>query len=265
MFEGLRGLFQRSSAADAGLTGRPRIHADQRPALIYAIGDIHGCFAELERLEQLIVADAADVAGEKWIVTLGDYVDRGPASAQVVRHLMGPPPPGFRRISLVGNHEQMLLDFLADPKRGRGWLDYGGLDTALSYGLGAVAGSGNPVAIAKALDLLLPEEHLSWMRGLPSALVVPGYLFVHAGLRPGIPLEQQSDQDLLWIRDDFLDAELPDGPIVVHGHTPAAEPSSAPRRIGIDTGAFATGILTAVRIDASGDTRFLSTRTFPNN
>jgi serine/threonine protein phosphatase 1 len=258
-------LFQRPPAADAGLTGRPHIHADQRPALIYAIGDIHGCFAELERLEHSIVADAAEVEGEKWIVTLGDYIDRGPASAQVVRHLMAPPPAGFRRISLAGNHEQMLLDFLADPRRGRGWLDYGGLDTARSYGLGAVAGSGNPGAIARALDLLLPEEHVGWMRGLPSALAVPGFVFVHAGLRPGIPLDQQSEHDLLWIRDEFLDADLPDGPIVVHGHTPAAEPSRTPRRIGIDTGAFASGILTAVRIDAAGETRFLSTGSFPSN
>lgn len=254
MIRSLRDLLRRNARAEP--TPRPRIVAEHRPARLYAIGDIHGCLAELQALERLIVADAADVAGEKWIVTLGDYIDRGPASAQVLDHLLAPPPAGFRRICLAGNHEQMLLDFLVDPARNQPWLKYGGWETAHSYGL---ATTGNAPAVARILAALIPKAHLDWLRGLPTTLAVPGFLFVHAGIRPGIPLDGQADIDLLWIRDPFLAAISPSNSIVVHGHTPGLAPVITPYRIDIDTTAFATGRLTALRLDASGATSFLST------
>ncbi|MBN9309596.1 metallophosphoesterase family protein, partial [Devosia sp.] len=225
-----------------------------------AIGDVHGCFAELLALERRIIADATGVAGEKWIVTLGDYIDRGPASAQVVDHLMAPPPADFRRICLLGNHEQMLLDFLAAPRANPYLLEYGGWETAQSYGLNTSAGI-NLTGLARDLRGRMPPEHLQWLEQLPIALSVPGYIFAHAGIRPGLTLDEQSDQDLLWIRQPFLDSLASQaGTIVVHGHTPVAEPEQTAARINVDTGCFATGRLTAVRIDAGGGVSFLFNR-----
>lgn len=260
MFPGLRDLLGFGGGRPPPAAGRSHIIAEQRPARLYAIGDIHGCLAELQALEQMIIADAAGVEGEKWIVTLGDYIDRGPASAQVLAHLMGPPPQGFKRISLAGNHEQMLLDFLAAPRRNQGWLDYGGVETARSYGLATPGMKGGPPAIAQALRTVVPAAHLAWIGELPIALAVPGYTFVHAGLRPGIPLDRQADEDLLWIRDTFLAVETPGDTIVVHGHTPETEAITTPCRIGIDTAAYATGRLTALRLDHDGAVSFLRTR-----
>ena len=193
-------------------------------------------------------------------MTLGDYVDRGPASAQVLEHLMAPPPGGFKRICLLGNHEQMLLDFLAAPRRNDLWLDNGGVETARSYGLSEASLAGNPASIAQALEGRIPSSHKDWLSRLPIALAVPGFTFVHAGLRPGIPLDRQDDADLIWIRDPFLDDQTTGATLVVHGHTPEIEPIRTPCRIGIDTAAFATGRLTALRIDHDGATSFLSTR-----
>lgn len=237
---------------------RQRLSAAARPALIYAIGDVHGCLDELLRLEQHIVADAAGTAGEKWIVMLGDYVDRGPASAQVIDHLLAPPPPGFRRFTLAGNHEQMLLEFLAAPRQSAGWLDFGGLETLRSYGIEPL--NQPPAALATALAARLPSAHLDWLHQLPASLEVPGFVFVHAGLRPGVPLDAQDERDMLWIRNEFLDAPASGGPVVVHGHSPEAEPVHNAARIGIDTAAFATGRLTSARIDADGGVSFITSQ-----
>jgi serine/threonine protein phosphatase 1 len=259
MLAGLRGLLGFGDARGEESAGRTHVLAHDRPARLYAIGDVHGCLTELLALERLILADAADTEGEKWIVTLGDYVDRGPASAQVVDHLMAPPPAGFKRICLTGNHEQMLLDFLQAPRHNQAWLDYGGLETARSYGLSDAVLASNPLAIARALAGRIPSSHIAWLAELPIVLAVPGFTFVHAGLRPRVALERQSDEDLLWIREPFLDDLTPGASIIVHGHTPQVEPISTPCRIGIDTAAFATGRLTALRLDQDGGMSFLST------
>jgi serine/threonine protein phosphatase 1 len=244
-----------------GGNGKPnappiRLTAGKRPDLLYAIGDVHGCLDQLRALEARIIADAAGADGEKWIVMLGDYIDRGPASAQVLDHLLAPPPPGFKRICLRGNHEQSLLDCLGDASVIDRWLEYGGVETMLSYGMAASRldelRRGRPKARRQLLEAHIPEEHLELLRGLPSSLAVPGYIFVHAGLRPGIPIENQTGRDMLWIRREFLDAEYDFGAVVVHGHTPAPEPFVSAHRIGIDTGCYMTGRLTAVRIDGGG-------------
>ncbi len=238
---------------------RERLRASARPALVYAVGDVHGCLAELLQLEKLIEADASGTDGEKWIVLLGDYVDRGPRSAQVIDHLLAPAPDGFRRFSLAGNHEQMLLDFLAAPQEAAEWLAYGGVETLASYGINVREGGGRPAALSRLLETQMPQSHLDWLRQLPISLETPGFFFVHAGVRPGQTLAEQDDRDLLWIREPFLGAATQFDTIVVHGHTPAIEPVRTAWRVGVDTAAFATGRLTAARIDAVGEISFLST------
>jgi serine/threonine protein phosphatase 1 len=246
------------------VAGRERIVADRAPKLLYAIGDVHGCINELVRLERMIIEDARDVQGDKWLVMLGDYVDRGPASASVVAHLSATPPAGFKRICLAGNHEQMFLDAMRDPRSAAQWLALGGGETALSYGLSdaaLLAGHRNPREFARTLQALVPADDLVWLESLPAALSIPGWTFVHAGVRAGSTLESQSDYDLLWTRltdGAGLEALIP-ATRLVHGHTPVVEPIEEPWRICVDTGAYATSRLTALRIEDGDTTTFLST------
>lgn len=221
------------------------------PAIVYAIGDIHGCLPQLLELERRIESDAGAFEGEKWIVTLGDYVDRGAFSAQVIEHLLHPPAPGFRRFSLVGNHEQMMLDFLDDPAAHPYWLDEGGAATLASY----AAEQAETDRFAA-----IPAEHVQLLRDLPISLSLPGCYFVHAGIRPGLPLAAQQDEDLIWIREPFLSAPLAGEVRVVHGHTPGPRPVVTRHRICVDTQCFLTGELTAVRLTPDGDVRFLTAR-----
>lgn len=231
---------------------RPHLLSSTWPEALYAIGDVHGCLAQLQALERLIVADAQHIQGEKWIVMLGDYVDRGPNSAGVIDHLLANPPHGFQRFCMAGNHEAMMLDFLAAPSAGAPWLAYGGVETLASYGIDAQALNWNDRHAATALiNSAIPSEHIEFMRTIPLYLLVPGALFVHAGIRPGVALDQQTEGDLLWIRAPFLDAARLGDLRVIHGHTPSAEPVVTPSRIGVDTGAYATGRLTAVRLQAN--------------
>lgn len=224
---------------------------------IYAIGDIHGRLDLLDRLHGLIEADiAAASPSETAIVYLGDYIDRGPDSRRVLEHLSGGnPADGIERIALCGNHDDTFLKFLRDPAGNAAWLDFGGDATLRSYGLGHLAHLRRPKELARAADAIraaVPREHVAFLEGLPAMLVQGGRVFVHAGIRPGLPLDAQSDADLLWIREPFL-AEGPRLPItVIHGHTPGEEPVFGPGRIGIDTGCFATGRLTALKLTEAG-------------
>lgn len=267
MLDSLRSLFGRMRPTATVAAPRARLAAAEWPTVVYAIGDIHGCLDELKELEAMILEDAAEVAdGERWLVTLGDYVDRGPYSAQVISHLITPPPRGFRRIALAGNHEQMLLDFLAYPSANVQWLDFGGLDTVRSYGApdrGSAPGRRVARAIAVDLASLMPDTHLTFLRSLPISLTLPGYRFVHAGVRPGVALDLQSDEDLLWIREPFLGQAGDDEGTTVHGHTPVDAPEVRAWRIGIDTGAFASGRLTALRLQPGCPPKFLMTGSRP--
>lgn len=231
------------------------------PSAVYAIGDIHGCRDELERLEAAIAADAAAIEGEKWLVCLGDYIDRGPASAGVIEHLIRPPPTGFRRICLMGNHEYMLLDFLAHPRLDSLWLRNGGIETLASYGIDVdtlrmVDEDGRRAHVMHHI----PNDHIDFVAGLYLTLSLPGVVFVHAGLRGAMPIDQQDEVDLLWIRDEFHEAPPVPGRFVVHGHTPDLAPVITPWRICVDTGAFATGMLTAVRLMPGKEPKFFDTR-----
>jgi serine/threonine protein phosphatase 1 len=163
---------------------------------------------------------------------------------------------------LAGNHEQLLLDFLRDPISNAHWLDFGGLETAQSYGMRNRPVSSGPRdarAIARDLASLIPASHLDFLSTLPVSLALPGQYFVHAGIRPGVPIDEQTEEDLLWIRAPFLEQGNDVRVVVVHGHTPTNEPEIRPWRIGIDTGAFASGRLTAVRLQAHRAPTFLAT------
>lgn len=228
---------------------------------LYAIGDVHGRDDLLAALLAAIRADAADAgAGDNLLVGLGDYIDRGPDSAAVLERLSHLHWDDFAFVPLKGNHEHLMLRFLEAPDEGGPWLANGGAATLASYGVPIGTDPPERARYAgwrDALDRALPAHHRRFLASLALSHDVGDYLFVHAGIRPGIPLAAQSDQDLIWIRGAFLNATENFGRLVVHGHSIELEPDLRPNRIGIDTGAFATGRLTAVAI--SGDqVRFLT-------
>lgn len=239
---------------------RPRLSATAWPDAIYAIGDVHGCLGLLRQMERTIAEDAKEIGGEAWIVCLGDYVDRGPNSAGVIDYLLAPQPDGLKRICLAGNHETMMLEHLRDATKAGGWLELGAAETLASYGIDAQSYAGlSRTNRRQILASHIPVEHETFLADLPVSLSVPGAVFVHAGLRAGVPVEEQTESDLLWIRGGFIDRPRTDGPWVVHGHTPVERPEIDGRRIAIDTAAFATGCLSAVRLMAEGPPLVFST------
>lgn len=222
--------------------------------LVYAIGDVHGRLDVLAPLLRDIVVDAnaANAAERPIVVFLGDYVDRGADSKGVIDLVIQ--MQGFERLEtrvLKGNHEEALLMFLDDPAFGPTWIQHGGAATLASYGVQTPMGQFSGEAWLTARDQFaaaLPPRHLTFYRSLELMTQVGDYAFVHAGVRPGVPLEQQAERDLLWIRYEFLNAPGPFGAVIVHGHTPTETAELKPHRLGIDTGAYATGMLTAVRL-----------------
>lgn len=253
------GVFSRRRGASAPPSPPPEVPAGQR---VYAVGDIHGRYDLLRTLLERIEEDAAcHPDTERTLVYLGDYIDRGPDSRQVVEHLVTTRPSGLRSVFLMGNHEESLLGFLDDPEAYAGWLSYGGLATLVSYRIDP----GPPMAGLPLLDLAeellarIPGHHLTFLRRLQEAYVLGDYLFVHAGIRPGVPIELQSRQDLLWIRGDFLRSTAPHPKVIVHGHNISEEPEIKANRIGIDTGAYASGCLTCVVLEGRSRS-FIDTR-----
>lgn len=231
--------------------------------LLYAVGDIHGRLDLLEAILDRIEVDtrASGHVARRTLVFLGDYVDRGPDSRGVVDRAISGLPQGFDTHFLKGNHEAILLNFLDDAWSLDNWLLNGGGATMLSYGVDTerLARLGVPPEIwRKAFAEVLPEAHLRFFKSLKISVSFGDYLFVHAGVRPGVPLGAQSEADLIWIRAPFLDHAGPFAKIVVHGHTPGRDPVTRPNRIGIDTGAVFTGRLTALRLQ-DGSREFLQT------
>ena len=225
---------------------------------VYAVGDVHGCAARLSALHRLIASDlAADSPDKAHLVHIGDYIDRGPDSAHVVTALAsGPVLPNVAVVNLRGNHEQMLLDALSGkPGMIDQWIGNGAEATLRSWGTSAR----RPV---REWRDAIGTKCLAFLRRLPLFHAIDGYLFVHAGVQPGLALARQTDEDLLWIRDAFLDWDgplLPEWPevAIVHGHTPEPQPTITPRRIGIDTGAVRGGALTCAVLEER-TVRFLS-------
>jgi serine/threonine protein phosphatase 1 len=254
----LRRLFSRPSPA-------PPAH---RPTtggrLVYAIGDIHGRLDLLSDLIASIRSDAARAAPSERpvLIFIGDYVDRGPQSASVIDLVLDLEDEAeFEVRALKGNHEAQVLAFLEDPRAGPAWIEFGGAETLLSYGVTPPRGRTDEAAWTKTRDVFsaaLPARHAGFLRRLELAITCGDYVFVHAGVRPGVPLTEQSEHDLLWIRDEFLRSTRPIEKVVVHGHTPERSPYIGPNRIGIDTGAYATAMLTAVRL-LGPDVAFIQT------
>ena len=213
---------------------------------IYAIGDVHGCDDRLAVMHRLIAADlAARPIAAPTLLHLGDYIDRGEASAAVLARLLDPwPPPAPAMVSLMGNHEAMLLAALdsGDPEAAMQWLANGGAETLASWGL-------SRRARLRDWARAIPPAQLAFLRGLPLRHVAGGYVFVHAGLRPGVPLERQSRHDMLWIREPFLSWQGDSPFVVVHGHTPEHDVVVRANRIGVDTGAVLGGVLTCLVLE----------------
>lgn len=216
---------------------------------VYAVGDVHGEMALLEDLMRQIRRDAEgpSAAGSRAIVFLGDYIDRGPDSQGVLDFLLDSPLPGAEHRFLLGNHEQVMLDFLKDPERAAGWLDYGGITTAASYGvrLPVPRDAAARAEFRDALDVAVPDAHKAFLERLEPLVVYGDYAFAHAGVHPQRSLAEQQVGDLLWIREGFLEWTGPLEKRIVHGHTIRPTPEIFPNRIALDTGAYASGVLSA--------------------
>ena len=228
---------------------------------IYAIGDIHGCIDKLQTVYARIEEDLRQhPALDYRIVHLGDYVDRGPDSRACVEAVMARVLD--RRVyALCGNHEMQFLDFLGTPdaESFNNWITYGGLATMQSYGVelggepvyGAFDDLKERAALRENLLSHVPKSHLSFLTTLPFILRFGDYVFVHAGVRPGVGLDDQIPRDLIWIREPFLSSEVDFGAVVVHGHTPQREVMVRPNRIGLDTGAVYGGPLSCLVLDGA--------------
>ncbi len=219
---------------------------------LYAIGDVHGRADLLAQLLAEIDADLrAHPAAREMQIFLGDYVDRGPDSRGVLDLLVAR-SERHETIFLKGNHEVLFEEFLRNPESFATWRDVGGIDTLLSYG---IRPSSNPDAaeqtvLAQRLADVLPPAHRQFLESLKRSFTCGDFFFVHAGVRPGVPLSQQTDDDLFWIRDEFLLSDEKFGKIIVHGHNPVMDVEFHSNRINIDTGAFVTGRLSCLRIES---------------
>lgn len=230
---------------------------------VYAIGDLHGRRDLLEEMEERIAADlaASPRVVRPFLVFLGDLVDRGSDSRGVIDRLLANPLlDGLPRVCLLGNHDLWLQEFLRGQPVGASWVRFGGDATLASYGVGLDFSLPEPQRIATAqrqLDERFPEAHRQFLAALELSWSCGDYLFCHAGIRPGVPLDRQTVEDLLWIREPFLSWRGEAGKIIVHGHTVNEEPVIRPNRIGIDTGAYLSGRLTCLVLEAD-EYRFIT-------
>lgn len=227
---------------------------------VYAIGDIHGRRDLLDTLIDQIDADN-DARGpaQTTLVCLGDLADRGPDSRGVIERLMQ--LDGARScVFLAGNHEELLID-VWDGKRqiAATFNRAGGRETLMSYGVsGETYDAWDLGEVTEATGRMIPEDHIAFLRRFKNWHRIGDYLFVHAGIRPGVDIEDQELADLRWIRGDFIRSEVDHGVMVIHGHTITSDIDERPNRIGIDTGAFASGVLTAIGLEG-GERWFLQT------
>lgn len=226
---------------------------------VYAIGDVHGRLDLLQKLWAEIETDAANIELRKVFVFMGDYVDRGRDSKGVIDFLLEL-KQNDDVVCLRGNHDQAVLDFIADANFYRTWKPFGAPETLLSYGV-MPPRFDNEAEFEKARNEFVsncPQAHVQFLESLPYCYELGGYFFVHAGARPGIPLNEQDPQDMLWIRDDFLFSRGDFEKTVVYGHTPVEKAGLRGSRLAIDTGAYATGRLSAAVLEGQ-DCRFLTT------
>lgn len=248
MLQRLRKLIGAHPQAAAML---PAVPAGER---IYAIGDIHGRLDLFEALIEAIEHDDRDAASpaRSTVILLGDLVDRGPASAQVVARARAWQDQRAVRI-LAGNHEEMFLSAFDDIEVLRHYLKHGGRETLLSYGIDRDTYDEATIEqVRHLMEAAVPQQDRDFIAAFESAVVIGDYLFVHAGIRPQVPFDQQERRDMRWIREPFLRFAGPHPFMVVHGHTISQTADVQPNRIGIDTGAFRTGVLTALVLEGTG-------------
>ncbi|HMQ58773.1 MAG TPA: metallophosphoesterase [Rhizobiaceae bacterium] len=224
---------------------------------LYAIGDVHGRLDLLTQMHARIDEECArDGVANRLVVHLGDYVDRGPDSRGVIDCLI----EACRRedmIALAGNHDIGLLEFLANPDPHGLFAQYGGVQTAASYGVDLDPGTEDAVCRScEHLRRAVPRSHQEFIFSLPTSHVAGDFFFCHAGVMPGVPLDRQSTRDLIWIRDRFHNHPGLYDKVIVHGHTPVREPEVMPNRVNVDTHAFRSGVLTALVVDGA-EKRFL--------
>jgi serine/threonine protein phosphatase 1 len=245
------GLFSRKPRPTVALPPPPRGLADRR---IVAIGDVHGCDDLLAALLDAALEPVEAIP--PLLVFLGDYVDRGSGSRRVIEMLIDVRDHYPDACFLMGNHEEAMLRFLAEPVQGASWLEFGGRETLTSYNVASPRDRSDEALVETqaAFQAALPARHLDFLAGLENTVEIGDFFFVHAGVRPDVELDAQSGRDLRWIRDTFLKDARPLAKVIVHGHTPAEAPYIDHRRVGVDTGAYATGVLTALEVldDARG-------------
>lgn len=238
---------------------RPADPSPEPPAVppglrVYAVGDVHGRADLLETLLAEIEADdRARGPAETHLVMLGDLIDRGPDTARILERLRER-PPGFARLHLIlGNHEEMLLRQIdePDPDALAQFMRYGGRETLESYGVPERMLILHDRHLPQEIMAYVPEADVAFLRSFSHSVRFGDYLFVHAGIRPGVPIDEQRPSETRWIRGAFLESEADHGAVVVHGHTITAEPEIRHNRIGIDTGAYASGILTALALEGT--------------
>jgi len=229
---------------------RPELPAGLR---IYSIGDIHGCLDLLDKVLARVDADIAQrPALRSILVFLGDYIDRGPSSRETIDRLLERCDRN-ECVFLKGNHEQIAIKCLSNPAMFNQWLRLGGVETLASYGVASVS-SINRRRVAElqaAFHHALPPAHFRFFRDQQTSFACGDFFFAHAGVKPHVELSNQTENDLLWIREEFLTCREDFGKIVVHGHTPTHEVEIRPNRINIDTGAYATGRLTCLVIEGA--------------
>ena len=222
---------------------------------LYAVGDVHG---RLDALDALLDALRADMVRDNLhpvLIMLGDYVDRGPASRAVIGRLLDLERDSDLETAFIrGNHDETMMRFASEPSVGSSWCGFGGGETLQSYGVAATLLGDDPEAWSatqQAFAAALPPDHLRFLRSLQPYVTYGDYFFTHAGVRPGVELEEQDPHDLMWIREEFLRGSATFSKTVVHGHTPEEDAFVSDRRIGVDTGAYATGKLTAVVLEGA--------------
>jgi serine/threonine protein phosphatase 1 len=218
---------------------------------VYAIGDIHG---RLDLLNECLCQIDEDIErnkiGRSIQIFLGDYIDRGPSSRDTVDRLIER-SSRYECVFLKGNHEELALRSLKDVAILPKWLHLGGLETLVSYGIRATTSSERHdlIALQNAFQNTLPESHFQFFRNLKTHFRCGSYFFAHAGVKPGVDLSKQTEKDLLWIRDEFLSSTADFGVIVVHGHTPTPRVDVRSNQINVDTGAYASGLLSGLVLD----------------
>jgi serine/threonine protein phosphatase 1 len=227
----------------------------ERVSDVFAIGDIHGRLDLLLQAERKISERMKGADRPAIVVCVGDFVDRGPDSRGVIDHLIGKMPAPLYRIPICGNHDDSFVNFLREEQFDPAWLDFGGDKTLMSYGVDVsqlLKADRSGEQLKAAARQAVPVSHVKFLETLPVALSIGNYLFVHAGILPGRPLAEQSDLDLMWIREPFMSTGPDLDVTVIHGHTPVSDIQFGPNRIGIDTGAYATGKLSVLHIGPHG-------------